>query len=226
MSVPRVKTLAVLGVSVLALAGCGSARPGVAVEVDGKTVSLSEVDATAQALCDGLAPLNEQAGGNQPRHDAGSTAAAVALQGLLADLLDEEYDISPSAAFTAQVEAMRADAVAQGVAEEHVDEIVDALANQYRLADAQAQVGAAAMAAQGTTDIDQQQAQELGGTLLAGWFAERDIEIDPRFGLSFEGGTPVLADTRTSTAVSDLAVLAADGERAAELPRNLLCTSD
>lgn len=226
MSLPRVKTLAVLGVSVLALAGCGSARPGVAVEVDGNRVSLSEVEGIADALCEGLAPVNEEAGNNQPRYDAATTAAAVAVQDLLADLLAEEFGIEPSAEFTQQVGALRADAANQGIAEEHVDEIVDAVAAQYRLADAQVQVGTAAMAAQGVSDVDQQQANELGATLLASWFAERDIEIDPRFGLDFENGQAVLAETRTSTAATDFAVLAADPERAAELPRNLLCTTD
>jgi hypothetical protein len=223
---PRLKTSVALGLGVLMLAGCGSARPGVAIEIDDKTVSLAQVSENAEALCTGLAPLNEAAGVREPRSNANSTAASLATQGLMAQMLFDEFGLVPSPEFTQSVATLRQQAAEQGVAAEYADAVVDILTAQYRLQDAKLQLGAAALEGQDPASITQEQAFELGSAFVSEWAQDKGIEIDPRFGIEFVEGTFAVAATRTSTSVSELALVAEDPERSADLPSNLLCGSE
>ena len=224
MTLPRVKTLAAVGLGVLVLAGCGSARPGVALEVEGQRVSLDRVESMAAGLCGGLGPLNEQSGSTLPRSSAQTEAAAMYLNDLLAQQFADEFDLSPTPAYAQQVSALEQEVVAQGVAAEHVDPVVEFLSTHALVSDLQAQAGRAAMAEQGTAEAPAEQAQQAGAAVFAAWSAERDVEIDPRFGLGLEEGNLVIADNDLSVAVSEVASIAQDPQRLGELPASLRCS--
>ena len=54
MSKTRLMTGATLGVAALLLSGCGSASPGVAVQVGDETLSVRDVDGAAGHVCTAL----------------------------------------------------------------------------------------------------------------------------------------------------------------------------
>lgn len=223
MTLPRVKTLAAVGLSVLVLAGCGSARPGVAIEVDGRTVSLDRVQALADGVCGGIGPVSAKNGSTLPKAGAQTEAAATLLNDLLADQFADEFDLTTSAAFAEEMRVFKQEAAKQGVPSEHMDAVVDFASSQARLRDVQVQVGRAALLDQGAEQVADEQAQQVGAMLFADWAGERDVEIDPRFGLHMKEGSLVADGDDLTVAVSDVATLASDPSRAGELPSNLRC---
>jgi hypothetical protein len=224
VTLPRLKTLAAVGASVLVLAGCGSARPGVAIDVEGQTVSLNRVDSMAAEVCAGLGPATEASGSTLAKRDAQTTVAAYLLSATLAEQFADEVGVRTSSGYADDLRNVEQQLAAQGVPQEHLEGVVEFYALDSYVTDIQAQAGAAALAQEGVADAGQEQAQQVGGQLFAEWAQARDVVIDPRYGIEMSEQGPTYADTDVSIIVSDAAAAMADSQQAASLPVNLRCS--
>ena len=197
--------LLVLGLAGLTLAACGPVHPGAAAVVDGSRIAMSDVDDVAAVYCAASASEGQAGDGAQAGVDAiGLRRQAMAdlLAGKVADQIAQErdYDITTPAVSDqdrTQLETIFGDDVDDAVAlverNQRTSAIVIEMARE-----------------QNPTVKDEQQLLQVGQSLLGEAVADRDIEVDPRFGLddtlqqiSENGSLSVAAISLDATAVED-----------------------
>jgi hypothetical protein len=211
--------VAVAAVSLL-LAGCGQNAPGVAAEVGDDTITDTQVDELAEALC----VLN--AGADQSRPLTSQETRRQALQILLdnelaADIIDPDKVDKEQVAAARQQAAQSAADTLPGRLRGSFDEAVGAFATtQLGLA----ALGRESLVEQGTKAPDQQAALAEGQRLLVQHANESDVSVDPRFGTLADGQVGP-ADGSLSVAVSGQAKASAKGGAGADLPANLSCNA-
>ncbi len=194
--------LVVLGIAALLLAGCGPVNPGSAAVVDGTRIAMSEVDDVAQVYC--TASLSGQGGSAAGVDLAGLRRQSMVdlLVGAVADQIAEERDYDVS------VPTLTAEDKAQ-LTEMFGDQFDEALA----LIDRNQRTSAVAMQMARDADssiTDEEQLVQAGQQLLAQAVGERDVDVDPRFGLGDDlqqvsptGSLSVASVQLDSTAVED-----------------------
>lgn len=223
----RLRSLGVAGAaSLLLLTGCAGARPGVAADVNGSTISLSEVDDLADSFCTAIEPqlgTSEQA----PAAISLTSLRAGVLQQLvareIADQVGADYDVSPGATYRRALQSARSAAAA--VPEDVRADYVDVQTTGDYISDLVTQAAEKDLVAAGNAEPTQEEISGRASELFSQYTDRADIEIDPRFGI----GSDLLAkDGSISYAVSDTAkagVKAADDDvtYAQSLPASLRC---
>ncbi|WP_426241887.1 hypothetical protein [Nocardioides sp. LHG3406-4] len=186
------------------LSGCtGGASPGVAVDVDGDTITVAQVDRATSAVCTSVEP---DLRGSETTVALGNvrqfvvsllTASAQARQ------LAAEYDVEPGAAYARQVDQLRltAQAFPQDARHDYVEVMsTEALVNA--VVDA---IGRESLSRDGVTDPSVEEVAQRGQDLFESWPDQHPVDIDPRYGLEVVDGQVVPADTNLSVAVGDTA---------------------
>ncbi|MFS0884180.1 hypothetical protein [Aeromicrobium sp. 179-A 4D2 NHS] len=170
--------LVVLGLAALALSACGPVHPGAAAVVDGSRIAMSDVDDVAAVYCAASLSGGTAEGQNQAGIDTiGLRRQAIAdlLAGEVADSIAQErdYDITVpkvSGQDRAQLEEMFGDDLDGALALIERNQRTSAIVVE--------------MAREQNPDVtDEQQLLQAGQQLLGQAVNDRDITVDPRFGL-------------------------------------------
>ncbi|MFN8195883.1 MAG: hypothetical protein U0R80_16595 [Nocardioidaceae bacterium] len=226
----RLRSLGVVGAaSLLMLTGCSGWHPGVAADVNGTTISVSEVDQLADSFCTGYKPQlgSTGASGQVPGALSLSSLRVGVLQQLVArevaDEVGRDFDVTPGVTYKRAVQSARAAAAA--VPEAVRDDFVDVQTTGDYISDIVTQAAQKDLVASGTANPTQQQISDHASEMFAAYLDKADIEIDPRFGM---GSDLQAKDGSVSFAVSKVAT---GGEKSADddeayaqsLPASLRC---
>lgn len=207
--IPKSRPLAAAALTAagLLLTGCGAAggtAPGVAASVGEETISLAHVDELTAGYCEA----------RRDNYAADAVAVPMALlraqvvQNLVAKemaaQIGDEYDVSAGTAYQRQVNALRKEMATfdEDVADARIEvESVNGYVQDILYAAAEQE-----LAAEGRANPSSQRVQQRAVQIFSGWGAEHPVEIDSRFGITFEEGTftPVAGDG-ISTAVGEAA---------------------
>ncbi len=208
------------------LSGCaGSASPGVAADVDGEQITVSQVDRATAAICTSIEPDLRGAGNVAALGKVRQFVVSLLAASSQARQLAASYDVKPGNEYARQVgqltetanafpEDSRAGYVEVMSAESLINAVVDA-------------VGRASLTEDGIAQPTVDQIAQRGQDLFLSWPDSHPIDIDPRYGLAVQGGQIMPADTNLSVAVSDAAKSGLDSEPdpayARSLPRGHRC---
>jgi len=202
----RRRLVALVAPALLVLSACGS-HPGAAAVVGSDTISESQVDSVALALCS--AQSAAQSGGQTAsRALAGRAARQGALAVLINGALSRQYGdakgLEPDQSqVSAAVDANQAtiDALPSSRRTAFSDTLRDYAEGQLVVAAA----GQDALRKRGAKNITQKQALEAGTRLRDAWVKDNvKVSVDPRFG-RFSAGTLAYRSGSLSAAVSDSA---------------------
>lgn len=223
-----VGVVAVVAASVLS--GCGSARPGVAVEVGDQTLSTSEIDDMSVAYCDGLAPQLEANGAVFPMSFVRAYVVRNLTLKAAAEQLADSYSVQLPADYRQAVRDLR-DQVAATFPADRVDDVVEVESVGAYLQAVEVEVGGILLADSGDSGADDAAKLARGKDALTEWIAEHPAEVNPRYGIKVSStdvqDPPQFVDTSTSFALTDEAVKGdldePDQEYAATLPSAQRC---
>ncbi len=179
----RALTLAAGALALSVLTGC-SVHPGDAAVVGDATLTTSEVDAAALALC----------AANSTGEGAPALASRGARQAAVQFLIDAELSrqFGQDKGFSATPSDV-SDSVDQNKAaiaalpEADRETFTDLLVGFQTSALILAQAGAASLADQGQADPSPEEATAEGTRLRGEWASDVDVEVDPRFGSYVNG---------------------------------------
>jgi peptidyl-prolyl cis-trans isomerase SurA len=221
VSISRLGRLAVLGAAVALLSGCGAARPGVAAEVGGNTITVNEVDELTDNLCAVQEDVPDQP--NVPQVVSGEQARNSALQALIlrsiADQMADDYGVESGPDFQAQVHQVR---LQFGTVDDaKVEAALPAYTSIAYFIDIMRQIG-------DTTEngLSDDEALAAGIKLAQNWETDHGVETNPKFD-SFSIGAQEIKSERSDLAfgVSKAAKDAEEGADSygASLPESQRC---
>ncbi|MFY0407485.1 hypothetical protein [Solicola sp. PLA-1-18] len=212
MSTRTLVRLAAAAAGVLVLAGCGGIKPGVAVEVDGASLSMRQLDDRSADYC-----VITGAGGQDPASGQGAAATgdarrAVASSFIVARLAEraaraEDVTVPPS---RSQIAPAQLAAARQALGADTVARVRGLLDEQARTSALVAALGAkdTGFDYAGSTDAQvqaaEQQLLQAGSAQLQKALGEADITVDPRIGLDTSSLQPTGRTGSLSVAVSRL----------------------
>jgi hypothetical protein len=230
MSLRRVLAAVVAVVAASTLSGCGSAKPGVAVEVGDQTLSTSKVDEMSVAYCDGLAPQLKANGAVFPMSYVRAYVVRNLTLRAAAEQLADAYSVQLPASYGQAVRDLR-DQVAASFPAERVDDVVEVESVGAYLQAVELEVGGILLADSGESGSDDAAKLARGKDALTAWMSEHPAEVNPRYGIKVSDNdlqaAPQFVDTSTSFALSDDAVKGdlaePDQEYAATLPSAQRC---
>jgi hypothetical protein len=219
----RVRTLTGLAlVSMFLVTGCGSVpafNPGVAVRVEGDTVSRQQVQDTAEAYC--TASVKTQPGQVVPNHYINGLAASSYALRAAADQFLADHDATIDDSYDQAIDGAQEQLAALPDAQR--DAVVQVGAASIYVSAAETAVGRDAL---GGSPSDED-AQAAGAKEFAAWLDDHDVRIDPRYGVDVDQGAVVSADTSLSFAVGSTAKKAdaaqPDADYAGSLPDSQRC---
>ncbi|WP_148614324.1 hypothetical protein [Nocardioides rubriscoriae] len=219
----------------LALNGCGvsdeQVRPGVAADVDGEQVSLSEVDESTTAVCDYLSSADLAEFSPFPRTYQRQGLATTRIQQIALEHLVDERKLTLPPSYGDDVASIEAQFADSG---DDRDVLVETgTANAYVTAAAIA-VGNAEYAADGDPAASTDAALQRGLVAAAAWLNDREVDLNPVLGISLTKQGLVPTDDDLSVPASDRAkagIIAVDDAAAndkinalvATLPRDQVC---
>lgn len=169
---------------VVLLAGCGDAHPGSAASIDGTTISVSEVDDVAAALC--TANAQGDSGQSLPSRGARQSALSVLLRSDISRAFGEQEGVSADPRDVADaLEQNRAtiDALPADQREVFSETVKDYAEGQLIVI----AVGQDLLAKQGGKQDDQNAALAAGDEARAKFADGLEVDIDPRFGTFVDG---------------------------------------
>jgi hypothetical protein len=220
---------ALAAAAVVVLTGCGALHPGSAAVVGPTTITHDRVDALAAALCSANIKGAEASGQQAPELPTrGSREAAlqVLVDSRLSQLFGREKDVEPNRRIVSQAMAQNRQAV-ELLPESQRDAFRQALEEYATGQSILVEAGRASLAAQGRTDVPDDQAFAEGERLRGEYLKSVEVEVDPRYG-SFEKGTLRPGGTSLSVPASDSARAAAAAQPAAgfvsALPASQRCS--
>lgn len=192
----------------LVLSSCGGTAPGVAAEVDGRTITASEVDDFARVLC----ALDGEAAATAPSKGARFRALEILLN---IELSRELVDFGR--ADSAQVaEAVANSASTRDMVPVDVRDTFDRAVKEYAQAQlAITELGEDSLRERGQSSPDEQDAFLEGDRLRAEYAASGEVEVDRRFG-ELENGVLARTAGSMSVPVSQTAVQGVAMEPSAE----------
>jgi hypothetical protein len=166
----------------LLLAGCGSVHPGAAAVVDDTTIPMGQADDVAAVYCR-LALVTAAEGTPISNADVRRQAVTDLVVGVVAREMAQEANVNPKPS-TYEITPAQREQIAQSVADDELDAVVDAInASQHTFAIAEL-LGAE----QNTNpDADAEQLRQKGLQLIQAEIARRDVRFDPRFGIAGDG---------------------------------------
>lgn len=195
----------VVGVAAL-LAGCGSARPGVAASVGEESISISDVDDAALVACDYVESQGQEV--LAMRTVRGLLLSAMVNRSV-GDQLADEYDVTAGTQFEQQL----AQAEAQGASlPDDQREVIVSLqsAQPYRQAVTEA-AARKVLADEGVIDPSTEQLEGKASILVSLWTQDNDIAVDPRFDVVITDGVAI-ANSSPEPLSFPLSQAALDGE--------------
>ena len=219
-----VRVSALVAGAALALGGCGM-HPGAAAVVGDTTISGSEVDDAAAALCTEAITGAEARGEAKP--DLASRAARQAAVGLLIDSelsrqFAEEKGVEPDKAALSNAFAQNAQTIEQ-LPEENREGYRNVLEGYVSSQLVLAEIGRESL---GDPNAAEDAARAEGARLRGKWAKSVDIEVDPRFG-TYDKGTLTATSGSLSFPASERAAAGANPEPAANwvagLPMSQKC---
>lgn len=208
----RRRTAALAGlVAAGLLSGCGQDSPGVAASIDDETISLSEVDAYAGAVCD-YAATSAELSGTPPQPVSGGELRSFVLDLLIRATLTDRVADQVGARVPPSVGAEEPDAQTQAVIEAMPQAEGDRIAEIYSVSQRTAAlaraIGAKLLADEGTPDATGDQADQRAAEAITAAEQDADITVEPRLieayaaRLASAGGTPPSVDVALSVPVS------------------------
>ncbi len=210
------------------LTGCGSASPGVAVQVGDEQISVNEVDELATEYC--LAIEDQLAAQNPPqivpnRYFRGGIAGTLTMRSI-GEQLGEEYDVEPGPTYHESVAQLE-----QSVAvldEEVRDAVIEVESSSAYVEAMQAAVGGVLLEEEGGSAAEYSDQVARGQQAFEDWISANGVTFDPALGVQLAKGNIESVDTSLSFAVGDDAVKGAadepDPEYARALPASQTCS--
>lgn len=224
----RMSGLAGLVAAGALLTGCGSASPGVAVQVGDEEITVNEVDGLAGDYC--LAIEDQLAAQNPPqivpnRYFRGGIAGTLTMRSI-GEQLGDEYDVEPGATYQESVAQLE-----QSVAvldEEVRDAVIEVESSSAYVEAMQAAVGGVLLEDEGATDAEYSDQVARGQQAFEDWISDNGVTFDPALGVRLTKGNVESVDTSLSYAVGDNAVQGAadepDPAYAGALPASHTCS--
>lgn len=186
------------------LSGCaGSASPGVAVDVDGQTISVAEVDRGTAAVCTSVEPDLRGAGNTVALGNVRQFVVTLLAASEQARQLADEYGVKPGPEFSRQVSQLRL--TSQAFPEEVREDYVEVMSAEPLVTSVVDAVGRASLEQDGVADPTVEEISQRGQDLFQSWPDQHAIDVDPRYGLAVVDGQLQPADTNLSVAVGDVA---------------------
>ena len=210
------------------LAGCGSASPGVAVQVGDERISTNEVDELASEYCRAIE--DQLAAQNPPqvvpnRFFRGGIAGSLTMR-TIGEQLGEEYDVEPGSVYEESVAQLE-----QSVAvldEEVRDAVIEVESSSAYVEAMQAAVGEVLLEEEGANGAEHSDQVARGQQAFEDWISENGVTFDPGLGVKLAKGNVESADTSLSFPVGDNAVNGSadepDPAYAAALPDSQTCS--
>lgn len=198
-----VRTVGAMALAGLVLTGCGSASPGVAVEVGDETISTKSVDEASAHVCTALGEDFESSGRVVPMGFIRQGVVQLMTLESTAMQIAEEYGVEPGAAY--QRELAQLERTAAGLPEEVREDYVEVMSANALANDVLEQVGRASLTAEGFTDPTVEQVTQAGTDIFTSWPDTHGVEVDPRYGLEMVDGALTPVDTNLSVAVGETA---------------------
>ena len=197
------RTVGAVALSGLVLTGCGSASPGVAVEVGDETISTRTVDRASAHVCTALGDEFRGSGTVVPMGFIRQGVVQLMTLESTAMQIAEEYDVEPGAAY--QRELAQLERTAAGLPEEVREDYVEVMSANALANDVLEQVGRASLVADGFTEPTVDQVTQAGTDIFTSWPDANGVEVDPRYGVELVDGTLTPVDTNLSVAVGETA---------------------
>lgn len=202
MSKTRLMTAATIGAAGLLLTGCGSASPGVAVQVGDEVLTVRDIDATTSHYC---TSVGDQFESTVPMSFVRQYVVQLLTLRSQAEQLADDYGITAGSTYQNDVaqrqgtartlpEEVRADYVRLTSVPAYAQDVVD-------------QVGEIVLDEQGVADPTTEQVTQAGLDVFNQWPDVHGIDVDPRYGLANVDGVLKPIDTNTSVAVGETAKL-------------------
>lgn len=203
MSKTRLMTAApawvMTGLAGLLLTGCGSASPGVAVQVGDEELTVRHVDEVTANYCTAVGDLESEV----PMSFVRQYVVQLLTLRSQASQLADEYGIEAGSSYLNDVAQRQGTAGTQP--EEVREDYVELASSTAYAQDIVDQIGRITLEDAGVTDVTAEQATEAGIDVFNQWPDANGIEIDPRYGLEVVDGVLTPVDTNTSVAVGETA---------------------
>jgi peptidyl-prolyl cis-trans isomerase SurA len=206
------------------LTGCGSVpglNPGVAVRVDDDSVSTGDLADLATDYCAALTS-SEQAGGAVPnRYVYALAASSLGLRSSASQFM-AEHDVTVDDSYATAVKQAEEQQLS-ALDESERNAVIEIGAASLYVTAAETAVGRETLGGKPSAE----EAQAAGHKEFVGWIADNDVQLDPKYGVSIETGSAVLADTSVSYSLSQIATAGQaeqpDNALAAALPESQRC---
>jgi hypothetical protein len=210
-----------VGLAGLLLTGCGSATPGVAVQVGDEELTVRHVDEVTANYCTAVGDLESEV----PMSFVRQYVVQLLTLRSQASQLADEYGIEAGSSYRNDVAQRQGTAGTQP--EEVREDYVELASSTAYAQDIVDQIGRITLEDAGVTDVTAEQATEAGIDVFNQWPDANGIEIDPRYGLEVVDGVLTPVDTNTSVAVGETAKAGlgteSDPAFARTLPANHRC---
>lgn len=197
------RTMVAIAAAGVVLTGCGSASPGVAVEVGDEEISIDRVDTAADHMCTALSDQFEAEGTTVPMGFVRQGVVQLLTLRAQAEQIAEEYGVEPGSTYQNDVAQRRA--TAASMPEEVRDDYVELTSANALAQDVLEQVGRIKLEQAGVSDPTVDQVTQAGVDVFNVWPDANGVDIDPRYGLRNVDGVLTPVDTNLSVAVSDAA---------------------
>ena len=189
------------------LTGCGLTgtgfQPGVAAQVDDRTVTTDHVDAVVDSYCDALEDQLKADGSAAPlSYFRGGVAGQLALV-LAAEQLAEDYDVEPTNDYERTVSGIEAGT--RQLTDEQQEAVLEVESSSAYVASVQLAVGAKLLADEGVSEAANEEAGQRGVEAFNEWLDTHEIEFNPEYGITIEDGSLVAVDTQLSYPVGEAA---------------------
>lgn len=197
MSLSRIRrTLVPAALAVALLSGCSSndAAPGDALSIGEDSISKSQVNRVADAVCQSIGGSLAEAGERVPMSQVKQYALSLLTVRLQAQQVADEQGIDAGADYEADVARWQAEAKA--LPKDLREDYVTAMSTEAYLNSIMMQMGERDMGGE-----DQDFAQR-GAALFAAEVSERDAKVDPSYGVVMADGALALSETGASVPVS------------------------
>ena len=222
MSKTRLMTGATLGVAALLLSGCGSASPGVAVQVGDETLSVRDVDGAAGRMCTALGDQFEAESTTLPMSFVRQGTVQLMTLRSQAMQIADDYGVEPGSSYLNDVAQSRR--TAASMPDEVQDTYVELTTANALANDIVEQVGEIVLADAGVSEPSIEEVSQAGIDVFNQWPDANGIDIDPRYGLESVDGVLTPIDTNTSVAVGDRAITGLSNEPDVAYARTLPLT--
>ena len=161
------RTAGAVALSGLVLSGCGSASPGVAIEVGDETISTRTVDRASGHVCTALGDEFSANGTVVPMGFIRQGVVQLMTLSSTAHQIADEYGVEPGAAYEREVATRTRTAAA--FPEEVRDDYVEVMSANALANDILEQVGRAELAEQGFEDPTVDEVTQAGTDIFTSW---------------------------------------------------------